>query len=110
MPDITMRGSDAVIIIVDGTNMTSVNKVQYFLELVQTEESRNKEESKIPIIVLLNKRDLIDHGCYIGLNSIKHILSSQVDLYETSMKTGEGVDDSIRTLISHLHEKSLNNN
>ena len=110
MPDITMRGSDAVIIIVDGTNMSSVNKVQYFLELIQTEESRESRGSKIPIIILLNKRDLIERGCYIGLDSIKHIMNSQVDFYETSMKTGEGVDDSIRMLMSRLHEKSLRKN
>jgi len=34
MPELTMRGSDAVIIIVDGTNMSSVEKINYFLELI----------------------------------------------------------------------------
>jgi len=104
MPEITMRGSDAVIIIVDGTNMSSVGKINYFLELVNIEE--NRKESKIPIIVLLNKADLMDHGCYIGLNNIKHILGFQADFHETSMITGKGVDDSIRSLVSHLHERS----
>ncbi len=110
MPDITMRGSDAVIIIVDGTNMGSVGKVQYFLELINQEENRKDNSSNIPIIVLLNKRDLIEHGCYIGLESIRHMISAQTaDFYETSMKTGEGVDDSIRMLMSRLHEKSISN-
>lgn len=105
MPEITMRGSDAVIIIVDGTNMSSVEKINYFLELVNIEQDRSNG-SKIPIIVLLNKADLIDHGCYIGLESIKHMLGFQADFHETSMKTGKGVDDSIRSLVSHLYERS----
>ena len=105
MPEITMRGSDAVIIIVDGTNMSSVEKINYFLELVNIEQDRTNK-LKIPIIVLLNKADLMDHGCYIGLESIKHMLGFQADFHETSMVTGEGVDDSIRSLVSHLYEQS----
>ena len=105
MPEITMRGSDAVIIIVDGTNMSSVEKINYFLELVNIEQDRTNK-LKIPIIVLLNKADLMDHGCYIGLESIKHLLGFQADFHETSMVTGEGVDDSIRSLVSHLYEQS----
>lgn len=105
MPEITMRGSDAVIIIVDGTNMSSVEKINYFLELVNIEQDRTNK-LKIPIIVLLNKADLMDHGCYIGLDSIKHLLGFQADFHETSMVTGEGVDDSIRSLVSHLYEQS----
>ncbi|MCK4847972.1 MAG: GTP-binding protein, partial [Candidatus Heimdallarchaeota archaeon] len=105
MPEITMRGSDAVIIIVDGTNMSSVEKIHYFLELVNVEQDRTNG-SKIPIIVLLNKADLMDHGCYIGLDSIKHLLGFQAEFHETSMITGKGVDDSIRTLANVLHERS----
>jgi small GTP-binding protein len=106
MPDITMRGSDAVIIIVDGTNMGSVGKLNYFLELIQQEEARKDKENSIPIIILLNKADLVKHGCFIGLNSIKHMINAKAEFYETSMVTGEGVDDSIRGLVSHLYEKS----
>ena len=105
MPEITMRGSDAVIIIVDGSNMSSVEKINYFLELVNIEQDR-ANKLKIPIIVLLNKADLMDHGCYIGLESIKHMLGFKADFHETSMVTGEGVDDSIRSLVSHLYEQS----
>ena len=99
-------GSDAVIIIVDGTNMGSVGKLNYFLELIQQEEARTDKENSIPIIILLNKADLIKHGCFIGLNSIKHMINAKAEFYETSMVTGEGVDDSIRGLVSYLYEKS----
>ncbi|MHA2175833.1 MAG: GTP-binding protein [Candidatus Hodarchaeales archaeon] len=105
MPDITMRGSDAVIIIADGTNMGSIGKVHYFLELIQQEEER-ASGANIPVIILLNKADLIKHGCYISLDSIKHMITTRADFIETSMVTGDGVDDSMRQLMSRLYEKT----
>ena len=57
-------------------------------------------------MVLLNKSDLIDHGCYIGLDSLRYMLGFQADFHETSMKTGEGVDDSIRSLVNQLHGRT----
>lgn len=110
MPQITMRGADAVIVLADGTNMASIEKVAYFLELTRKEEYRaNDGVSPIPVLILLNKKDLIERGCYIGLNSVRHMIGTAEEYvyYETSMKTGEGVDDSIRTLMSRLHEKTL---
>jgi GTPase SAR1 family protein len=110
MPQITMRGADAVIVLADGTNMASIEKVSYFLELTREEEYRASDGLfQIPIFILLNKKDLIERGCYIGLDSVRHMIGSAGDYiyYETSMKTGEGVDDTIRSLISTLHEKAL---
>ncbi len=108
MSEITMRGSDAIIILVDGTNMSSVGKVSYFLELVREEEYRSNDgANRIPVLIMLNKSDLAEHGVYIGLESIKHIIGQEYDLYETSMKTSEGVEDSIRGLIYKLEESVL---
>ncbi|MFX0207451.1 MAG: hypothetical protein ACFFDT_15790, partial [Candidatus Hodarchaeota archaeon] len=110
MPQITMRGADAVIILADGTNMASIEKISYFIELTREEEYRASDGvNQIPVLILLNKKDLIEHGCYIGLQSVRHMIGAAEEyvLYETSMKTGEGVDDTIRTLISQLYEKSL---
>ena len=110
MPQITMRGADAVIVLADGTNMASIEKISYYLELTREEEYRASNGSfRIPVLILLNKKDLIERGCYIGLDSVRHMIGTteEYDFYETSMRTGEGVNDSIRTLISRLHEKTL---
>ncbi|UCE12313.1 MAG: GTP-binding protein [Candidatus Heimdallarchaeota archaeon] len=110
MPQITMRGADAVIVLADGTNMTSIEKISYFLELTREEEYRNSDPVfRIPVLILLNKKDLIERGCYIGLESVRHMIGASEghDFYETSMKTGEGVDDGIRTLISRLYEREI---
>ncbi|MFX0014409.1 MAG: hypothetical protein ACFFB2_08740 [Promethearchaeota archaeon] len=110
MPQITMRGADAVIVLADGTNMASIEKISYFLELIQDEEYRASGGLiRIPVFILLNKKDLIEYGCFIGLKSVRHMIGSsdEYDFYETSMKTGDGVDDTIRSLISRLHEKAI---
>jgi signal recognition particle receptor subunit beta len=110
MPQITMRGADVVIVLADGTNMASIEKVSYFLELTREEEYRASDGvNQIPVFILLNKKDLIERGCYIGLENVRHMIGSTeyYEYFETSMKTGEGVDDTIRTLISTLHQKNV---
>ena len=106
MPEITMRGADAIIVLADGTNMSSIEKISYFLDLVQKEEDRVGEESShLPVILMLNKADLVSRGVYIGLETVKRFISSdQIEFLETSMKTGKGVDDSIRVLLSKLRK------
>lgn len=108
MSEITMRGADACIVLADGTNMSSIEKVSYFLELVREEEYRSSDgANRIPVLIMLNKSDLAEHGVYIGLESIKHMIGQEYDFYETSMKTSEGVEDSIRGLMSRLEESVL---
>lgn len=107
MPEITMRGANAVIVLVDGTNMSSVTKVSFFLELARKEEYRSSDgANRIPMLILLNKSDLATHGAYLGLDSIKHMIGDdpKYDFYETSMVNKEGVNDSIRGLMSRLEE------
>ncbi|MHA1968240.1 MAG: Rab family GTPase, partial [Candidatus Hodarchaeales archaeon] len=69
-------------------------------------EDRTGEESgQLPVILMLNKADLVNRGVYIGLETVKRFISSnQIEFFETSMKTGEGVDDSIRVLLSKLRD------
>ncbi|MHA1225909.1 MAG: GTP-binding protein [Candidatus Hodarchaeales archaeon] len=110
MPQITMRGADVVVILADGTNMSSIEKISYFLDLAKEEEYRVSDgQKRIPIIILLNKADLVKNGCYIGLDTIKRFVGNDpnYEFFATSMKTKEGVEDTLQTLISHLREKSM---
>ncbi|MFX0185320.1 MAG: GTP-binding protein [Candidatus Hodarchaeota archaeon] len=108
IPEMTMRGADVAIILADGTNISSIEKISYFLELTQKEEARSP--GRIPIILLLNKADLTKHGAFIGLDAVKRIIDydAYFDFHETSALTGDGIDDSIQSLISRLHDKSNN--
>jgi small GTP-binding protein len=106
IPEMTMRGADVVIILADGTNVSSIEKICFFLELTRKEEAQSPD--RIPIILLLNKSDLSEHGAFIGLDAVKRIIDydAYFDFHETSALTGDGIDDSIQSLISRLHDKS----
>lgn len=87
MQEIAIKGSDLVIIMSDGTNISSMEKIVHYLEMVQMEEIRKNR--KIPVIVFINKSDLKDRGVYLGKEVAERIVfSSIVDreivFYETS--------------------------
>ncbi|OLS30588.1 MAG: hypothetical protein HeimAB125_18640 [Candidatus Heimdallarchaeota archaeon AB_125] len=87
MQEIAIKGSDLVIIMSDGTNISSMEKIVHYLEMVQMEEIRKNR--KIPVLVFINKSDLKDRGVYLGKEVAERIVfSSIVDreivFYETS--------------------------
>ena len=108
IPEITMPGTDAVIIVADGTNMSSIEKINYFKDMVSKEESKITDGSKkIPILIFFNKADLKERGAFIGLEEVKYIIDTNQPycvFFETSMITGQGVTDAIHVLVNLLHE------
>lgn len=87
MQDIAIRGADLVVIMADGSNISSMEKIIHYLEMVTMEEQRKRR--KIPVIVFVNKADLREKGIYLGKEYAERIVfSSIVDreivFYETS--------------------------
>ena len=87
MQDIAIKGADLVVIMADGTNISSMEKITHFLSMVSMEEQR--KQRKIPVIVFVNKSDLKEKGIYLGQDVAERIVfSSVVDreivFYETS--------------------------
>jgi small GTP-binding protein len=87
MQEISIKGSDLVIIMADGTNISSMEKILHYLEMVQMEEYRKNRN--IPVLIFINKSDLRDKGMYLGKDVAERIVfSSIVDrelvFYETS--------------------------
>jgi len=87
MQEIAIKGADLVIIMADGTNISSLEKIVHYLDMVNLEEARKKRN--IPVIVFINKSDLRDKGVYLGKEVAERIVySSILDrellFYETS--------------------------
>lgn len=87
MQDIAIKGADLVIIMADGTNISSIEKIVQFLNMISMEEKRKTR--KIPVIVFINKSDLKEKGIYLGQEVAERIVfSSVIDreivFYETS--------------------------
>ncbi len=87
MQEIAIKGADLVVIMADGTNISSLEKIVHYLEMVNIEEAR--KQRNIPVIVFINKSDLKSKGVYLGKEVAERIVySSIVDrellFYETS--------------------------
>lgn len=87
MQEIALKGSNLVIIMADGTNISSLEKILHYLEMVQMEEVR--KQRNIPVLIFINKSDLRDKGVYLGKEVAERVVfSSIIDrelvFYETS--------------------------
>lgn len=87
MQDIAIKGAHLVIIMADGTNISSMEKIVHYLQMVALEE--RKYNRKIPVIIFVNKSDLREKGIYLGKEVAERIVfSSVIDreilFYETS--------------------------
>lgn len=61
---------------------------------------------KIPIIIFSNKVDLIDENNYDD-TMIKQLVKERefIDVFRTSAKTGQGVNEAFKKIIKELHSK-----
>ena len=87
MQDIALKGSNLVVIMADGSNISSMEKIVHYLEMVSMEEQR--KGIRIPVVIFINKSDLREKGIYLGKDHAERIVySSIVDrelvFYETS--------------------------
>jgi len=105
MQEIAVRGANLVIIMADGTNISSLEKVVHYISIVKIEESLSRK--KIPIIIFINKSDLKEKGVYLGKNVAEQIVySSILDekllIYETSNLKKETYDEPLRIIFNYL--------
>jgi len=87
MQDIAIKGADLVVIMADGTNIASLEKIVHYLDMVNMEEAR--KQRNIPVIIFINKSDLRERGFYLGKNVAERIvyssiLDKEILFYETS--------------------------
>ncbi|MBN1329349.1 MAG: GTP-binding protein [Candidatus Heimdallarchaeota archaeon] len=101
MADICLRGSDAVILLADGTNVASVDYLSYYIEKVKNEEERSGKE--IPVIVFMNKKDLTKKGIYLGADFARTAISNEYEVFETSIKDTDSLILPLRILIDKIN-------
>ena len=102
MPEICVRGADGVLVFADGSSTTSIERIAYYLNLVQEEEVRAKK--KIPVRIFVNKADLREKGLFLGAQYAKMVVGQHYVgyVYETAGITGEGLNEPIRELLNAL--------
>ncbi len=101
MADICLRGSDAIILLADGTNVASVEYLLYYIEKVKNEEERSGKE--IPVIVFMNKKDLSKKGIYLGADFARTAIQNEYEVFETSIKDKESFFLPLRILVDKIN-------
>ena len=101
MSDITIKGSDAIIIVCDGTNVSSIEYLNYYIEKIKHEEMRTGKT--IPVIVFMNKVDLAERGLYLGADFARIAISNEYDVFETTIKNSESFHTPLRILVDKIN-------
>ena len=101
MADICLKGSDAIIFLADGTNVSSIEYLNYYIEKLRKEEERSGK--KIPAIVFMNKQDLADRGLYLGADIARTAIRNEYEVFETSVKDPESFHLPLRVLMDKIN-------
>ncbi|HUU78680.1 MAG TPA: GTP-binding protein [candidate division Zixibacteria bacterium] len=101
MADITLRGSDAVILLADGTNTSSIEYLNIYIEKIKNEELRSGKE--IPVIIFMNKQDLSKKGLYLGADFARTATSNEYEIFETTIKDPETYYLPLRILVDKIN-------
>ncbi|MEA2069700.1 MAG: GTP-binding protein [Asgard group archaeon] len=102
MADICMKGSDAIILFADGTNVSSIEYLNNYIEKIRKEEERT--DKKIPAIVFLNKSDLSEKGQYLGADFARTAIRNEYEVFETTVTDPECFKLPLRVLVNKIRE------
>ena len=96
--------------IIDGTQRPTVDNDAFEMSLFSFEYMLELLPPDKPILILINKQDLVDLNPLstleaIELYPIKKLYNHSVNLLPSSAKFGDGIDNAIKWIVSKLEEK-----
>ena len=100
------RNAQGIMIVFDVSNIETYDNIKYWAQSIKTH--LGSEIEKIPVIIIGNKKDLNERK--ISKNDAK-VYSSELgyQYFETSAKTGENVDNTIKYLVLEVLKKNTKN-
>ena len=98
------KNAEGVILTYDITKTESFENLKYWMNSIET--NLGDKKIFIPIIIVGNKLDMEDMREIIKVNADNLSKEYNYKYFETSAKTGEGVDDAFRDLVNQILEKS----
>ncbi len=90
-----LRGSAGYLLVADGTRPITLEVARSLQQRVEAELGR------LPFVVLLNKRDLVDEW-QLAEDEVAALANGGWSIRTTSAKSGEGVDDAFRELAGRV--------
>ena len=98
------KNAEGVMLTYDITNTESFENLKFWINSIKT--NLGEKNIIIPIIIVGNKLDKEDMRDITREEAEKFAKENKYKYFETSAKTGEGVDDAIRDLVNQVLEKS----
>ena len=94
------RNAEGVILTFDVTSSESFGNLKYWISSFK--ENMEKKNIFIPVIIIGNKIDLVDSREINKEDAEKFSKEKNYKYFETSAKTGEGVDEAIKELVNQV--------
>jgi len=94
------RNAEGVLLVYDVTSTDSFDNLKYWISSIK--DNMKQKNMNIPLIIIGNKIDMEDSREIIKENAEKFAGENNYKYFETSAKTGVGVDDAIRELVNQV--------
>ena len=94
------RNAEGVLLVYDVTSTDSFDNLKYWISSIK--DNMKQQDMNIPLIIIGNKIDMEDSREIIKENAEKFAGENNYKYFETSAKTGVGVDDAIRELVNQV--------
>ena len=94
------RNAEGVLLVYDVTSTESFDNLKYWISSIK--DNMKQQDMNIPLIIIGNKIDMEDSREIIKENAEKFAGENNYKYFETSAKTGAGVDDAIRELVNQV--------
>ena len=101
------RNAEGVVLAYDVTNSESFDNLKFWINSIKS--NLGEKNIFIPIIIIGNKIDMEDMRDITKEDASKFAKENNYKYFETSAKTGEGVDEAIRDLVNQVLANSDKN-
>ncbi len=97
------RNAQGIMVVYDVTNQETFESLQYWIQSIKT--NIESEVDHIPIVIIGNKIDSNEREVKPE-EAEKYFKELNYPYFETSAKTGENIDNTIRTLVKQVLDKN----
>ena len=101
------KNAEGVIVAYDITNTESFDNLKFWINSIKA--NMENKNIFIPVIIIGNKTDMEESREIMTEDAEKFAEENKYKYFETSAKTGEGIDKAIRDLINQILNQSGNN-
>ena len=102
-----LRKAEGVILVYDVTNSYSFDDLKSWIDSIKNK--LGEEYASFPVIIIGNKIDLQDNREISNEDANKFANQNNYKYFETSAKTGEGVDEAVREIVNQILKSKDNN-